>query len=211
MNQQLDKLLQGFNALNRREKIMSTTAAVVLLWATWDNTVQQPLQAQSRQLDQEIAGLESNLTSQQLIADQLKQMDPRNPLQEQLRQVQSSVDRMKQQLDSGEKKFVPAPLMASALRDMLQQHGNLKLVKLETLPTRPFGNADNQPVWVYCHTLELTVRGDFFSTLDYLKALETLPWRVHWNSIDYRVAEYPLAETRIQVYTLSFEKDWLGA
>jgi MSHA biogenesis protein MshJ len=56
----------------------------------------------------------------------------------------------------------------------------------------------------------ITLQGDYFSTLNYLKSLETLPWRIHWDSIAYRVTEYPLAETRIQVYTLSFDEDLLG-
>lgn len=211
MKQSPDQLLQRFNALSSREKNMSTLAVMVLLWAAWDNLFYQPLQSRAGALDSEVKGLQSNLTSQQLIAEQLKLLDPRNPVQEQLHQLESSVDNLKRQLDSGEKKFVPPQQMASALRDMLRQHGNLKLIKLETLPAKPFGNDDNQPVWVYRHTLELTVQGDFFSTLDYLKALENLAWRVHWNSIDYRVDQYPRAETRIQVYTLSFEKDWLGA
>lgn len=211
MTQSPDQLFQRFNALSAREKNMSTLAVIVLLWAAWDNLLHQPLQKQSTTLDQEIKGLESNLSSQQLIAEQIRLMDPRNPLQEQLHQLENSVENLKRQLASGEKKFVPPQQMATALRDMLRQHGNLKLIKLETLPTKPFGNQDNQQVWVYRHTMELTVQGDFFSTLDYLKALENLPWRVHWNSIDYRVNEYPLAETNIQVYTLSFEKDWLGA
>ncbi len=210
MRQDLERLALRFNALSAREKLMSTGTTVLIVWAAWDNLLYQPLNTQVESLKSEIAGLESNLSSQRLVADQLEHMDRTNPGQERLKQLQTSVDRLKQRLDAGEKKFVPAQLMAAALRDMLQQHGNLKLVKLETLPAAPFGNDEKQTAWVYRHTLELTVQGDFFSTLDYLQALEALPWRLHWDSIDYRVAEYPLAETRIQVYTLSFEKDWLG-
>lgn len=211
MRQNLDQLVRRFNRLSLREKLMSTGATLLIVWAAWDNLFYQPLNVQVNSLKIEIAELKSNLSSQRLLADQLQHMDHSSPGQERLNQLQTSVDRLKQQLDTGEKKFVPAELMASALRDMLQQQGNLKLVKLETMPTTPFGNDENQPAWVYRHTLELTVQGDFFSTLNYLKALEALPWRVHWDSIDYRVDHYPVAETRIQVYTLSFEKDWLGA
>lgn len=210
MHQDLERLALRFNALSAREKLMTTGTAVLILWAVWDNLLYQPLTIQAASLKAEIAALESNLASQRQLADQLKHLDRSNPGQERLNQLQASVDRLKQRLGAGEKKFVPAQLMAAALRDMLQQYGNLQLVKLETLPAAPFGNDDQQPAWVYRHTLELTVQGDFFSTLDYLQALEALPWRVHWDSIEYKVEHYPLAETRIQVYTLSFEKDWLG-
>jgi MSHA biogenesis protein MshJ len=110
----------------------------------------------------------------------------------------------------GEKKFVPAQLMANALSDILKQFSDLRLVKLETLPVSGFGNQNQEPAWLYRHALEITLQGDYFGVLNYLKTLETLPWRIHWVSIDYQVNNYPIAETRLQVYTLSFDKDWLG-
>lgn len=100
--------------------------------------------------------------------------------------------------------------MASALRDMLKEHDNLKLLKLETLAPKGFGDKDKELSWLYRHTLIITLQGDYFSTLKYLKALEALPWRIHWDYIDYKVKDYPTAETRIQIYTLSFEQDWLS-
>lgn len=212
MPQNLERQLQRFNALSVREKLMTCGTVVVVVWAIWDNMLYQSLSRQAASLKTEIATLENNLATQRLVADQLKHLDRSNPGEERLNQLQAAVDRLKQQLNVGEKKFVSAQMMATALRDMLQQHGNLKLVKLETLPTTPFANDNDekQPAWVYRHTLALTLQGDFFSTLNYLQALEALPWRVHWDSIDYQVLQYPDAETRIQVYTLSFEKDWLG-
>lgn len=210
MSQDFDQYVQRFNALTPREKLMATSTTLLLVWAVWDNLLYQPLSKQAKTLHDEISALESNVSTQRLLAEQLKHIDRTSPAQVQLSQLQGSVDRLKLQLDAGEKKFVPAELMATALRDILQQHGNLQLLKLETKPATPFGNDEKQAAWVYKHTLELTVQGDFFSTLDYLKALEALPWRVHWDSIDYKVDHYPTAATRIQVYTLSFEKDWLG-
>jgi MSHA biogenesis protein MshJ len=93
---------------------------------------------------------------------------------------------------------------------MLKQYDNLKLIKLETLPPKGFGSEGKELSWLYRHTLILTLQGDYFSTLNYLKALEALPWRIHWDHIDYNVKNYPIAETRIQIYTLSFEQDWLS-
>ncbi len=211
MRLNIEKLLLRFDALSQREKLMTTGAALLIIWACWDNLLYQPLQNKKQNLASTVSSMENNLLTQQQLAAQLKQSSGPNPAQQKLAQLQQSVHSLKQQLDAGEKKFVPPQMMADALRDMLQQHGNLKLIKLETLPTTPFGSEEQQPVWVYRHSLVMTVQGDFFSTLNYLKSLESLTWRVHWDSIDYKVANYPIAETRIQVYTLSFEKDWLGA
>lgn len=211
----LEQLQQRFDTLNQREKLMTVGAVIVLLWAAWDNLINQSLQSTRNSLKTEIATLENELLTQQQLIQQLASgNDPQKHKQQTLSTLESSISNMQQQLGAGDKRFVPPHLMANALRDMLKQQGNLKLVQLETLPVSPFGTSkpeDHQPTWVYRHAMKLTLQGDFFSTLAYLKSLENLPWRIHWDSIDYQVKEYPQAETRIQVYTLSFEKDLLGA
>ena len=212
MQSSLEQLQFRFNTLSQREKLMTSAAAIALLWAGWDSLINQAMQHEQQRLHSEILALQTELLTQQQLVQQadLSGISQKNQ-QQQLTQIRQSVENLKRQLGTGDKKFVPPELMANALRDILKQQGHLKLVKLETLPAAPFAGQDNQPAWVYRHALKLILQGDFFSTLDYLKALETLPWRIHWDSIDYQVDAYPRAETRIQVYTLSFEQDWLGA
>lgn len=207
----IESLMLRFDALSQREKLMTVGAVLLLIWSAWDKLFYQPLEKKQRSQASEITALTNQLQVQQQLAERLEHQNLNNPTQQKLAQVQLSVQNLKEQIGAGEKKFVPPQSMANALRDILKQNGNLKLIKLETLPVKPFSGEDRQPAWLYRHTLSLTLQGDFFSTLNYLKSLESLPWRIHWDSIDYRVKNYPLAETQIQVYTLSFEKDWLGA
>lgn len=213
MNPNIEQFQQRFAILSRREKLMVLGAVILVLWGLWDRLFYQPLSKQQQLVDNEIGVLQKQLRAQQQIAGRLEEIgknDPNRDARQQLTQLHQSVADLKQQLSLGGKKFVPSQQMVNALRDMLKQHGKLKLVKLETLPVSGFGNSDQQPVWVYRHALAITLQGDYFSTLEYLKALEALPWRIHWDSIAYQVKDYPIAETRIQVYTLSFEQDWLG-
>lgn len=213
MTANLETFRQRFAMLSQREKLMVVGTGLLILWAGWDNLFYQALQKDNRDIRAETASLQSQLLANQQIAKQLEDInrnDPNAKNRQQLAHLRQSVNSLKQQISLGEKKFVPSHQMAGALRDMLKQHGNLKLVKLETLPVTPFGISEQQPAWVYRHAIAMTLQGDYFSTLNYLKALENLPWRIHWDSIAYQVKDYPMAETRIQVYTLSFEEDWLG-
>jgi MSHA biogenesis protein MshJ len=100
--------------------------------------------------------------------------------------------------------------MAKVLQDMLKKSSGLKLVKLETLPVTTLTGSKQEQSWIYRHGLSITLSGSFFNTLNYLQSLESLPWRFNWDKIDYQVKEYPVAETSLQVYTLSFEENWLG-
>ncbi len=213
MSASTEQLWQRFTLLSQREKTMVAGAFLLTLWGGWDNLFYQPLQKNNQAVETEIASLHNQLNAQQQIAKQYEDIGRNNPnatTRQQLTTLQQSVNNLKQQLSFGDKRFVPSQLMANALSDMLKQHGSLKLIKLETLPVSPFGNSGEQPAWMYRHAMAITLQGDYFSTLNYLKALESLPWRIHWDSIAYQVKDYPIAETRIQVYTLSFEQDWLG-
>lgn len=208
----IEQFQQRFTALSQREKLMVIGTALTAIWGSWDHLLYQSIEQQQKSATAAISQTKEQLRSQEQIAAQLEAIsrnDPNLIANQQLTQMRQSVDKLKLQLDQGGKKFVSSQSMASALRDMLKQHGNLKLIKLETLPVSGFGNDNQQPIWVYRHAMSLTLQGDYFSTLAYLKALETLPWRIQWDSIDYQVQAYPLAQTQIQVYTLSFEQDWL--
>lgn len=214
MQKHVDRFAQWFDGLSQREKLLATGATMAIIWSLWDTALNRPLSSKLTTQNTEIGKLQSNLHNQQSLITELQQAisnDPNATNRNQLATLQQALERMKQQFNIDGKRFVPPLQMAEALRDMLKQHGNVRLIKLDTLPATGFGNTDNQqPVWIYRHGLNLTLQGDYFSTLNYLKSLEALPWRIQWDSLEYQVKDYPLAETRIQVYTLSFEQDWLG-
>lgn len=207
-----DKFSQRFASLTVREQRMVVGTVLIMLWGGWDNFYYEPALKEQQQLENQIKQLNQQISALQAVTTELETtpvIDPNNQNRQSLSALELSINRLKNQLGAGEKRFVPAQLMASALRDMLKQHGDLQLTKLETLPPTAFGSSDNEPVWIYRHSMVITLQGDYFSTLNYLKSLEALPWRIHWDTIDYQVKDYPQAETRIQIYTLSFEQDWL--
>jgi MSHA biogenesis protein MshJ len=212
MLDKLENLNRRFNALSLREQRLVAGTVIALVWAAWDSLLHQPQVQEKQRLEQDISRIQQLASSQLALSNALANsanQDPNKQNRELLASLQQSVEQMKRQLASGEKRLVPSLQMADALRDMLKQQANVKLINLETLAPKPFGSDTERP-WIYRHTLSLTLQGDFFGTLNYLKALESLPWHIQWDSIDYTVKNYPLAETTIQVYTLSFEQDWLG-
>lgn len=56
---------------------------------------------------------------------------------------------------------------------------------------------------VYKHSVELSIEGGYFAVLDYLKALENMPWQFYWEGMDYVVDDYPNAKVTLEVFTLS--------
>lgn len=207
------KLLEKFAQLNQHEKRMVGLAILVIAWAIWDKWLYQPLQQQKIALQQELSNLSTQIAAQQQARLTLQRRDPTDPnatAQQKLLVLKTDYARLQAQLMSGEKKFVPPSQMAKALSDVLNQNQRLTLIALKTLPLSTLLSHKEQQQPIYKHGLAISFSGHYLDTLNYLTALEALPWHIIWDSIDYQVTHYPLAEVTIQVYTLSFEETWLN-
>ncbi len=213
MNPTLDHLLQRFELLSGREKIMLTCTVLTIIWSSWDTFIYQPLKKQQHTLQSQISIAKTELTAQQLAAEKLEKLtvdSPNKQGKKNLAKLQQSIAELKYKLSTANKKFTPPQLMATVLRDILSRNRQLHLIKLENKPTTPFTLVSDQSPWVYRHSLVITLQGSYFDTLNYLQSLEESPWRINWDMINYQVINYPTAEINIRVYTLSFEEKWLA-
>jgi MSHA biogenesis protein MshJ len=48
------------------------------------------------------------------------------------------------------------------------------------------------------------------SLVAYLKRLDSLPWKVYWQALEYRVDKYPDGELVLEIFTISTREDMLG-
>jgi MSHA biogenesis protein MshJ len=128
--------------------------------------------------------------------------------------------------------FFSPQQMVEVMKKLIDQDPGLRLLRLEsTGPEAPLQeekladaadtagtaaakeNKEKPPVagpQVYVHGLEMTFAGDFFSTLNYVKRLESLEWRFSWALVSLTLDEYPKAEVKIRLETLSLTEGWIG-
>jgi MSHA biogenesis protein MshJ len=62
----------------------------------------------------------------------------------------------------------------------------------------------------YVHPVELVIEGNYLDVLAYLRALENLQWRFYWKVLELQTTHYPTSRVRIELSTLSMDKDWIG-
>lgn len=68
--------------------------------------------------------------------------------------------------------------------------------------------AQQRAVWR--HGLQVVVRGNWNELTAYARKIETMPWRLYWGDLNYRVVRYPQAEMSFTVYTISLDQAWLS-
>ncbi|HEX2549500.1 MAG TPA: hypothetical protein VHM20_06705 [Gammaproteobacteria bacterium] len=91
---------------------------------------------------------------------------------------------------------------------------SIDFVKLEELPVEPWlkGDIDKETLKeivnqdLYQHAFKIEFISDYFSTLNYFKKIEKLPWPIYWDSMEYKVQTYPKADVVIKFHVLSIQK-----
>ena len=107
--------------------------------------------------------------------------------------------------------------MARALRRLLRNTHELDLVRMESLPPEPLygrseaGSESDSESQVYLHTVELELAGSYLSALRYVREIESMPWNLLWDTLEYEVQEYPRGRITLRVQSLSTQEGWIGA
>jgi MSHA biogenesis protein MshJ len=93
---------------------------------------------------------------------------------------------------------------AELLEQMLTRHRGLKITSLRASaePLNELAGNAGQAGKLGRYQLDLVLEGGYLDLMRYLEALESMPWKFFWQTVDFRVGEYPRAVSRLQLYTL---------
>ncbi|MEI6335364.1 MAG: hypothetical protein WCS87_12450 [Methylococcaceae bacterium] len=209
-----NKLQEQSSNLGLREKIIVIAALLAAVGSGWDYFFYQSILQRQNSVKQQWAVLNAQKTPRKqatATGESTEKTDPNAENQKKLTELIAQYAQQQEQiLLFGNKNFVPASLMAKVLIDVLKDNKQLTVSKLETLTPTPLLELKQSNRSIYKHELAILFKGNYPDTVTYLKALEALPWVIDWESIDYKVKEYPLAEISIHFVTFSFDRDWLG-
>lgn len=202
-------LLARFDKLSLRERVFVALAVLAALVGLWDTLFMQPLRNQRNALTAELSTYNETLGS----SEQADQADPHRAAIIRLSDLQTQQQSMDAQLTSSAAGFVPAPKMVEVVHDVLSRQHGLKLISIRNLPMTslvPPAAENVQGTAPYVHPIELVIEGEYSNVLEYLQALEALPWRFRWRTLDLTTKQYPVNRVRIELSTLSMDKTWLG-
>lgn len=213
-----------YNGLSLRERLLVLAALVVLTHMIWANYLLMPVQQQQQHTSASIDTERQSLMKVDTeIATLLRryQHDPNATLNREVEQLQAQIGHVEGRIRVASQALIEPAQMAHVLEQLLNQDGAMRMIRLDTLPSvhlnnnngerQGKGNEDVQgTLKVYQHNFIIELKGDYKATLDYLRALEALPWKFFWEGVEFEVKEHPLATVRIHLFTLSFSEGWIG-
>ena len=210
-------LLERFDALAVRERAMIFGAAVVVVYFTWQSLLMNPLLARGKQAEQRLVTAREHMAA----IDQAGAAATDDPLVVAARRnlaLKGRLGELEGELQTVAQGYVAPERVADLLREILTRQQGLMLVSLANLPVESLSQApsakgdqtiaadDRGP---FLHPVEMVVEGDYPSIVAYLRALEALPWRIHWQRLDLKVGNYPVSRVRIVIGALSLSREWM--
>jgi MSHA biogenesis protein MshJ len=95
------------------------------------------------------------------------------------------------------------------LKTLVTQQSDMNLQEVINLPDKLLDfTADMKlPVPLYAQGLTFVFTNNFVNTYAYLRALEDLKWMIFWDELQYVVGQYPNAEVKLTLHTVSKEKE----
>jgi len=211
VQQHMHQLIERINALELRQRIMLLAAGLIVIFFVADSLAIQPALKQQKVLKQAIADWELKLE----VLRQRTGILPDYPSGD----GNPVYDGMLSQLDSLNAQIheqmggLLAPEQAiSVLEQVLEQEEGLALLSVYATRQPLSGNelsADGELASnaINRYQMELQLKGSYLATLRYLRALESLPWKFFWESLEYEVIEHPQAQITIGLYTLGIPGD----
>jgi len=121
------------------------------------------------------------------------------------RQLEELLAKKNESLAKFKNKIIPPTRIPYLLESMLRDLSNLKLVSMETIERVPFNeNKDpNESSALYKHRVKITFTGEYLNMLRYLKRVEKLPFPIGWESLEYKITQFPQARIVLTIYMLS--------
>lgn len=238
MKQYWQKLVQKVDALSLRERVIIFAMLAVLFIAIFNAALLDRQFAKQKQLSNQVTEGQTQINQLRVQIAQSVQArnDPDAADRERLQALKQQSAQMQSVLLDMQRGLVSPDRMTVLLEDILKRDRKLRLLSLKTLPVsslsgtapadvRPAqGNAaavppsvvqnlgDGQPSAgvVYKHGVEIVLQGEYLEILDYMAALESMPWQLFWGKAKLNVEEHPTSTLTLTLFTLSLDKKWLN-
>lgn len=210
MSKALNTMLQKIDAMSLRERALVSLALVFVVYLLWSSLLMDPLEKQQRTMLQRMSTMQGEIHTLerqiQAVVERGKR-DPNAAAHRELAGYRTELEQLDTQIGSTVGNLIEPQQMARILEEVLTRDTRLSLLKLESLGSEPLIAPG---VGIYRHGLRLEFEGDYLSALDYLKAVQALPWALYWDGFRIVSVDYPRAHISIEVHTLSLQEGWIG-
>jgi MSHA biogenesis protein MshJ len=227
MKKRLQNIAKKIDAMSLRERALLFGAGVAVLGFLfnvlfWSPLVAEQTKLQSRIREDQQKTAEMEVQIMQKVA--AIKNDPDAVAKRRLAELQQKLQQTRLSMSEMQKGLVSPDKMAEVLEGILKRQESLRLISLKSTtpevlnqsapeaktPAKAAAEPRSSVGVVYKHGVELVVQGSYADIVNYLQALESMPWQLFWGRAVVTSEQYPRATVTLTLYTLAREEKWMN-
>ena len=196
-----------------REQLMMLFIILAVTYLMWDLLIDRPVRVRNAELTLAIKKIEIQQIAITKEVNSILDIVKNSSYLQSLREYKSLAAQSniaKKDLNQMLSLVVPESKLSRITNDVSSRQPNITFTSIKKLPEQAWIPDEiikdlfpNIKKHLVRHRLQLDFRGDYFGTLNYFIYLEKLPWNLHWESLQYSVKEYPVANVSVVIYSLT--------
>jgi MSHA biogenesis protein MshJ len=202
-----------FDTRPRRERVVVAVAAIIGALLVFEGMWWSPERELAAQAEGEVLSLELQKAGVLAERDRLEQresLDPDAAILKQLDILELKLADLDANLRGQTLQILAPEQMPSVLRDLIGSVTGLQMTGIRSEPPERLVNSSNDDLPIlYRHGLVIDLQGEYLALLDYVRALEDLPWRFYWLGLEVRANGADSRRFRLHVYTVSLREEWI--
>lgn len=235
--QTLAEMAARLDRLTAKERVLVVASLLLAAAMAWQSLLIDPLAARKQTLLAEVTSASEELRKMEALSAELMagaQLDPDASTRQLIAAREQELAALRERVEARVGRVVPPAQMAKVLETVLGRIRDLEFVGLEGLGVEPLvpvdaaapaappaaGARDARPLTplvtppprktAYRHGIRIRFAGSYIATVNYLRALEALPWGFFWDRVELKTEDFPRVEGSIVVYTVSLDEGWIG-
>lgn len=216
MNKQMAEYADKINALSMRERLLILSSVVAVLFFLWWHFYAQPLSVKTKNLKNQNITLEQEIKTLQLTTqaiDQRIKVGVNEAKNKQLESLKDELSRVNLLLKQKTLELIEPDEMFQLMQQLIFADSKLKLTGLKRKQVKPAFSVeekDSDQPEIYRHVMQVKFEGSYQNVLSYIGRMEDIEWKLIWDSITLKTADYPVIEVEIDISTLSDNEHWVG-
>ncbi len=223
----LEQSTAKFNAMSLRERVLVAAAVAAAIVMIWMIAIQDRIESRSRAMTAEISGIQEAMLMAAQSSENASSTDPLALARTREKELTAQLEGINAELGSHSAGLIPPERMVEVIHDVLSRQKGVKLISLHNKRVTGLAQRDQKTTSTqgseigtrdiheettgpYMHPVEIVIEGSYLDILAYLRALEGLSWQFYWKRLELLSVDYPLNRVRIELSTLSMEKEWIG-
>lgn len=215
-----DALQRRFDAMQPRERLLISLTfgvlLVVFLYVVWVEPASKTAASNAGQIEVLAPQVESGRAAMARLQDEIAR-DPEAARRLALDRLEQEAGELDGRLGEDRAAVIPPGRMPGVLRELLGRDARLSVLGVQALPpdvlrwspAEPAAMVEGVPS-LYRHRVVLRFQGDYAAALDYVRAVEALPYRVRLDELEVDAERWPRLEITLTVETLGLGEGWIG-